>query len=230
MVNLFFSPYYSPVWFAGIDMIIELLGVIVALIIAFYSYKIFRILKEKKYAHFSLAFIFIAASFFVRVAAYALNFFIKPPASIYASQDIVRHIANISLIRIFGIFIPIILMLAAFMVLIVISTGTKDKKLVSLLFILSFMSSFLGVFLDQFWYYLIAFILLAYVAHSFFINYKNNKKTSSLIVFVSFAIFAFSQLMFAFSAIHKYCYVIAEIVQLVSFLMLLAGFVLIFRK
>jgi len=230
MVNLFFSPYYSPGWFAGLDLVIEVLGIIITFIIAIYSHKIFRIIKEKRFLHFSLAFMFISAAFFVRVVSYALNFFIKPPASIYATQDVVRHIAGMSIFRILGIFIPIILMLAAFMVLIVISTKTKDKKLVSLLFILSFISSFLGVFLHQFWYYLVAFVLLVYVCHSFFMNYKNKKRTTSLIVFVSFSIFAFSQLMFALSAFNITCYVLAEIIQLVSFLMLLIGFILIFKK
>lgn len=230
MVNLFFSPFWSPKWFAGFDLAIELLCMIVAIIITAYSYKIFKFIKEKKYFYFSLAFFFISGAFFVRVAVYALNFLIHPPATLNLTQEMVRELAKISALKVLGTFIPIILMLAAFMVLISISLNIKEKKVISLLFILSFISSFLGVFLHQAWYYIISFTLLAYISNYFLTNYKQKRTSTSLVVFVSFAIFALSQFMFVMSTLHRPCYVIAEIVQLVSFVMLLVGFILVLKK
>lgn len=230
MVNLIFSPYWSPEWFRGADLVIELVCMVIAFIITLYSYHIFRFIGEKKFLYFSLAFFFISSAFFVRIAAYALNFFIFVPASQTPTHDLVRNLAHISVLRVLGTLIPIILFLAAFMVLISLNQKLKDKKLISLLFILSFISSLLGAFVHQSLYYLIAFILLVYITHYFYLNCKRKRTVNAKLIFTAFALFTLSQLAFTIAPLVKLAYVGAEIIQLVSFIILLTSFVLIIRK
>jgi hypothetical protein len=229
MVNLIFSPYWAPTWFQGYDLMIELLCFFVTFIISIYAYRIFRLIKEGRYLYFSLAMFFIAGAFFVRILAYGALFFIFQPISISSAHEIVRNATRINLLTTLGILIPIVLMLAAFMVLIAVNMKIKDKKLISLLFVLSFICSLMGAFLHQVWFYIISFVLLFYISHYFYNNYLQKRNANALLVLIAFSLFTISQGLFALSVLIKLAYVFAEIVQLISFVILLIGFIKVFR-
>ena len=57
---------YTPSWFFGIDSIFEFISVFVTIFIGYYSYKIYKLVSDKKYFYFSLSFMFIAISFIAR--------------------------------------------------------------------------------------------------------------------------------------------------------------------
>ena len=61
------SYVFSPNWFYGFDSILELIAVIVSILLVYYSYKCFKLTKEKKYLYFSAAFLSITTGFIAKI-------------------------------------------------------------------------------------------------------------------------------------------------------------------
>ncbi|RJQ15644.1 hypothetical protein C4573_05800 [Candidatus Woesearchaeota archaeon] len=219
----------SPSWFLGYDSLIELFGMFTALLICFYSYRLFRMVKEKKYLYLSLSFFFIGAALAARAGSYLLMYFSWGHIRTIGSP-IAKNIIQSSTLNFLGFSAHIILMLAAFMTLIALNMKVKDKKLISLLFILAFTSSFLGIYVAYALFFIVSFILLLYITHYFYQNYAEKKTAQSRNVLLAFAILTGAQLLFALSSVWNTFYVAAEIVQLISFITLLIHFIRLFRK
>ena len=66
------SLFNTPNWFHGYDLILDSIGLLIALLIAGYSYRIYRINRENRYMYFSLAFLSVALSFMFKVASSAV--------------------------------------------------------------------------------------------------------------------------------------------------------------
>src|SRR3989339_2075033 len=68
--NLPYGPrayVFSPKWFYGFDSIIELIAVVVCILLVYYSYKCFKLTKEKKYLYFSTAFLSLTIAFIAKI-------------------------------------------------------------------------------------------------------------------------------------------------------------------
>jgi hypothetical protein len=53
--------------FYGIDSLVEFLIIIVAFVISYYSHKVYKIINQKNYKYFSLAFLFLGISFIFKI-------------------------------------------------------------------------------------------------------------------------------------------------------------------
>ena len=58
---------YSPQWFYGKDVIIDIVSICVLLLIAFFSINYYRIKKNRNYLYFALSFIILASSFLIKI-------------------------------------------------------------------------------------------------------------------------------------------------------------------
>src|SRR3989344_3657978 len=58
---------FSPEWFYNIDAVLSLIGIIIALILGAYTYKIYGFTRKKKYQYFSYAFFAIAVGSLIRL-------------------------------------------------------------------------------------------------------------------------------------------------------------------
>ncbi|MEA3430735.1 MAG: hypothetical protein U9R08_05660, partial [Nanoarchaeota archaeon] len=58
---------YSPQWFYGIDILFESINVIAALLIAFFSYKIYKYTKDRHCLYFGLSFLAICIAFISKI-------------------------------------------------------------------------------------------------------------------------------------------------------------------
>ena len=67
--------FNTPIWFNGLDIIFEAIILLVALCIAAYSWKIYRLNRENKFAYFSFAFILIALGLLVKTITSAHLYF-----------------------------------------------------------------------------------------------------------------------------------------------------------
>src|SRR3989338_10494791 len=61
------SYVFSPDWFYGFDSVIELIAVIASILLVYYSYKCFKLDKEKKYLYFSAAFLSLTFGFIAKI-------------------------------------------------------------------------------------------------------------------------------------------------------------------
>src|SRR3989338_6643154 len=61
------SYVFSPNWFYGFDSVIESIAVLVSVLLVYYSYKCFKLTKEKKYLYFSTAFLSLTIAFIAKI-------------------------------------------------------------------------------------------------------------------------------------------------------------------
>src|SRR3989338_3094179 len=73
MFQLFFTPH----WFNGWDILIEGIVLIVALLIAAYSWKIYRLNHENRYLYFAFALLLIGAGLLLKITTNSILYFLS---------------------------------------------------------------------------------------------------------------------------------------------------------
>ena len=66
MLNIYLA---RPEWFLGVDASLEAFAAIIALLIAFASYKLYRVTRERSYKYFLASFVLLGGSFLSRAVA-----------------------------------------------------------------------------------------------------------------------------------------------------------------
>ena len=57
-----FRLFFTPGWFNGFDLLFDSIGLVVAMLIAAYSWRIYKLNNENRFMYFSLAFILVSIS------------------------------------------------------------------------------------------------------------------------------------------------------------------------
>lgn len=208
--------------FYGIDSLIELLIIAVSLIIFIYSNKIYKIVKDKNYKFFSLAFLAVAISFAFKILS---NFTILNRVQIRGANFIYIVFTQFRYMEIIN-FISFILyksfLLLGFLILFLIVTKTEDKEKIFFFVYLSIIAILFSIYFNFVFHITLVFLMLFLTLH-FYENYKDHKRVNSLLVFVAFLIILISHIFFIFSDMYSLFYVIGEGLLLIGFLSLLVN-------
>ena len=70
-----FRLFLTPEWFEGVDLIFNAVSLMVAMLIAGYSWKVYRISKENRFSYFSLAFVMVSFSLLMNIITQGLNYY-----------------------------------------------------------------------------------------------------------------------------------------------------------
>lgn len=229
----------GPAWFFGVDAMLEAIVALIAFFVTVASFRVYRLTKEAKYGWFTASFALLTLSFLSR----AITDTIVEELLFACPKNYLPHIFY------FGYLTHIILALAAFLMLFVVTHRVQDKRVIALLALTTFPSLVLSssYFLS---FYGLSFILLTMVSIAYYQNYRKVKSLPSGIVFVSFFLFTLAQAFFLLSAfnpslysflveyflrklINEWWYVAAQASQALSFILLLFALLSIrmkFRK
>lgn len=207
MINVYVR---RPEWFLGADASLELLAAVIALFVAFASYRVYKLTSGKKYLAFMLSFALMTLSFLSRsVTDFILEeLFFTVPNSIAGNIFFAGYLGHI------------FLALLSYLLLISITLDIKDKKLIYLLGLILIPSMLISAsyYLS---FYGLSLILLAFITHSYWRNYKKVCKGSACMVFVGFALLTLAQAFFLLDTINANFYVIAHLSQAAGFISLL---------
>ncbi len=220
---------FSPVWFYGKDIIIDLISVSVLFLIALFSVKYYRMNKENK-NHLLLAtsFIIIAVSFLFKII---MNF------TIYYTGLEAKQLGNITLIYtamkqtdlLFtaGFLMHRVLMLLGLYMLcsIYLKQNRTTIFLVTYLIVISTYFSWSAYFI----FHLTALILLLIITLNYLSNYRKTGHYTIKWLTYSFILITISQMIFMFISICPLMYVIAEVVQLAGYVGLLITFIKVIK-
>lgn len=217
---------YSPQWFFGKDILIDIVSVIVLGLIAFTSFKFYKMNKSnKKYFYTGTSFVILAAAFAFKILTNFTVYYIAPHTrqigyvtltyQTIHSSDILFYIGSLAfrLLTLFGLYM--------------LYSVYHEKQSKSTIFIISYLL-IMVVFLGEAAYYtfhLTAFILLSIITWQYFNNYKENKHNCTRLLAISFLIITISHLLCMFISLSALFYVIAELIQFVGYIMLLVTFV-----
>jgi hypothetical protein len=205
--------------FYGIDSLFEFLVVIVSSIISLYSYKVYKLLKNKNFRYFSLAFLFVAISFVFKILS---NLTILHRVQIVNINSIIVITSQFEYMRLiqftsFILYKTFYLLGALFLFFI----ATKTKKQNKFMFVyLSLLVIILSIFMNFIFYLTLVFIL-TFLTSYYYENYKKNKLTNSFLVFLGFLLLSISQLVLIFSGFRPIIDLLGDILMLSGFLVLL---------
>lgn len=209
--------------FLAIDFVLELIALISVLLIGFYSYKIYKITSQKRYKYFFVAFLLLAISFLTRTLANALTYI----QIIGGRTAEILHL--LGPMNQYGFVLNSFLILTAYMALTCLVLKISDKRVISLLMFFVLLSTFI-IYKIHLMYYFIAGILLVYVVVCFYLNYRENRKKASFLVFLSFFCLFLANISFLFMSNNLLYYYMGHTLRLSSYLLLLCALILIIKK
>lgn len=228
-----FRLFYTPEWFSSWDLIFQGIGLLAVLLIAGYSWKVYRISSENKYGYFSFAFILIGIGL-------VLNMFTQ--GLLYYSS--LRNVATAVLVPIVGMgnvginysdlffrggfLLHMITMLGAWLLIFFVSQKKSGRLksyyevsqialFVYLILLISWVSNF-----KYFVFYLTSTVILGMTVLNYYKNYLNtNGSKNALLVMVSFLLILIGHFFFVFVFLRNNLYVIGEVFLLSGLLLLL---------
>ncbi len=233
--NLPYGPrsyVFSPKWFYGFDSIIEFIAVLVSVLLVYYSYKCFKLTKEKKYLYFSTAFLSLTVAFIAKIIG-ALAIYKPGIRRTALGSTIHQAFAGLTpySINAIALIVHFLFMILGFMVLfLIISKITwKNQRVIALLAYFVIIATWISVVHYQLFYVTNA-VLLLLITHSYYQNYREIKYEKARFVAVAFGVLLVSQVFFVFAIYSSTIYVLAELIQLLGFAYLLIPFILIFKR
>lgn len=225
------SVVFTPRWFHGVDCVFECVAVLVALLIAFYSYKLYTYTKTSSHKYFSVSFLAIALAFISKIVTnlslLPSTVGVLPSESVGAffyghHRMVLEHFLYVG-----GFFSYRLLMLLGLLGVYFVIHRYQAKKMVMFGAYMITMLTLATTF--SIWaypiFYVTAALLLLFIAQFYYDVYygkRGHKKNANVkALLAAFAVIMLAQVTFMLVIAHLYFYVAAEALQLVGFLMLL---------
>ncbi len=216
--------YLSPSWFFGYEVVLELLFAVIALTVALFALKIYRISYQNQIKLFGISFSFISISYFIQSV---FNYLIISKANenisrIFKIQSIARFDAMGLYAHIF--FMTLGLVILAFM------TFKSDKTRIFWLMLITIL---FGIFLSVnilYTFSLFSSIYLVFLSWHFINNYLQNRQKKTLLIALAFLFLLFGSFHFLIPVNHQLFYVIGQILELFAYLLILLNFYLVRKK
>lgn len=225
MINII----YSPKWFYGKDIIIDIISIFVLSLIAFYSIKYYRLnKKEKNYLVLAISFISLAVSFLFKILTnFTIYYHIIETKEVGFVTFTFNAVQSSNLLFFIGFLMyRLLTLLGLFGLYSIYEKQSKPNVLLLIYFVI------ISTYYIDFAYYifhLTSLILLVLILLQYFKNYKKNKNRTTKLLFYSFSVIAISQVFFIFVGLNLYLYVISEILQLLGYIGLLLTFILVLK-
>ena len=224
MLNILFSPK----WFYGKDILIDIVSIIVLGLISYVTFRYYHINKHKKqHLWFSIASLLLSLSFLFKILT---NFTLYQ--QVLRTQQLglftftyqtVQYSDTLFLV---GTLLYRLLTLLGLYVLFSIYYNDQPKPMYLLTVFFIFVSTYFTS-ANYYIFHITALLLLMFVVKKFHDNSIKTKDKLAKLICGSFAVIMLSQLVFVFVHLAGILYVIAEIIQLIGYGLLLASFILV---
>ena len=215
----------STVLFAY-SALLELISLLVASAIGYYSYKIYKYSSERKYLYFAMSFLFITLSFLIHTLRNIEVYFGRTGSIPILDINITSGILTLNKA---AYITQMFLMLSGYMLLTLLTFKLEDKRPVPLFIYFTVISTILS-YRWSLVFSIPSFVLLCYIAYNYYENYLKKKSTKTLLIFSAFSVITLSQILFILTRFFEEFYFIGDIIQLVGYIILLLGLVLVFKK
>ena len=225
--------FFTPQWFNGFDLVFDVIGLVIALLIAAYSWRVYKISQENKFAYFSLAFILLAVGLLFKSFTHGVLYFTPLRDSI---TEVLRPTLGLGLkfsdlYYRAAFFLHMALMLSGWLLIFFISQRSRKRltkyyevSQIALFLYLILLISIVANF-NYFVFYLTSAVIIGMTVLNYYKNYLNTERnTNAFRVMMSFLFILIGNLFFIFVFIFESFYVFGEIFMLVGFLVLLSAY------
>lgn len=233
-----FRLFFTPGWFNGYDLLFSSVGLVVALLIAAYSWRIYRFNRENRFMYFSLAFLLVSVSLAFKIFTSGVLYYYPVRETVYqvigpAAGPGLKYSA---LFYRAGFFFQMASMLLAWLVIFLVSQKSRARLTkfyevsqiglsIYLLLLVSVISNF-----DYKVFYLTSSVLLSLIVLNYYKNYLTTKKKSALKVMAAFLLILAGNMISIFVFLQNGSYVVGEVLALVGFLILLQTYRQVMRR
>ena len=225
--------FFTPGWFNGWDIVFDAVGLLLTLLIAAYSWRMYRVNGDNKFAYFSFAFLLVGLSFLAKIVTSGILYY-TPVRDVAA--DVLRPVAGqrLELSQLFyraGFFLQMVTMLGGWLLIFFISQKSRARLrkfhevtqialFLYLVLLISVVSNF-----KYFVFYLTSGVLLGLIVLNYYKNYLNtNRNANAYKVMLSFLFILVGNFFFIFVFLAQSFYVIGELFLLLGFLLLLSTY------
>jgi hypothetical protein len=211
----------TPDWFLGKDVIIDAFSFLVLLLFFVLSFKNYKLDKNKKFLFLGIGFGLISlaqlATIMTKLVLYFDTTFTRQIGQAIVTYSVIKQV---DIFYYLGFFFYRLLSLLGLYIIYKLPLEKEHKKdfLLSLFFIV--VISILSKDLDYL-FRLTALILLIFITRNYYIIYLQNKSKKTMLLVLAFGILAISQVMFALASPGSFVAVVANIWELVSYIILL---------
>ena len=233
-----FRLFFTPGWFNGYDLLFDSIGLVVALLIAAYSWRVYKFNRENRFMYFSLAFLLVSVSLAFKIFTSGVLYYFPVRETVYQvlGPATGQHLKYSALFYRAGFFFQMASMLGAWLVIFLVSQKSRARLtkfyevsqiglFVYLLLLVSVISNFrYEVF------YLTSSVLLSLIVLNYYKNYLTTCKKSALKVMAAFLFILAGNLFSVFVFLQNGSYVAGEVLMLVGFLMLLHTYRQVVRR
>ena len=224
---------FSPRWFYGIDCISAVIALIITFLIAGFSYRIYKFCKDKKYKYLTLSFLTLSVAFFFKLLTNITVYFEVNKQKILSSLILTYSSLESSDLLISIGFIGFrFLFLAGFMGLFYLLYKHRDRKLLIIMTWLILLATWFSLS-NYFFFHTTAILFLGLLFWYYYraCQTSKSKKIKSLkYLMATFWFLVISQVSFIFVFLSKHLYAVAELLQLIGFLLLLYNMISMFMR
>ncbi len=230
--------FFTPGWFSGWDILIDAVSIIVALLVAAYSWKVYRLNRENRFAYFSLAFILVAIGLLLKTLTSGVLYY-TPIRDVAA--DVLRPLAGprlqfSHLLYRGGFFLQMAPLLGAWLLIFFISQKSRARLhkfhelsqmalFIYLVLLISIVANF-----KYFVFHLTSMVLLGLIVLNYYKNFLNTANKNALRVMWAFLLILVANAFFVFVFLVPGFYALGELFQLLGFLLLLGTYVAITHR
>ena len=192
---------FTPDWFLGSDVSIEIFSFLILFIISILAFRNYKLSEKKSTLHLGLGFLFIAIAGFASVIA-------KFP--IYYDFGIVKEIGNAVFSRFFtllGLYVLYKLPL---------------ERISGEFFLYVYFITIISILSQPFYYvhHFTALLLIIFIINKYYKIYLKEKAGNTKILVLAFAILGLAQVVFLFSKL-AFIYAVVQMIQLIAYIALL---------
>jgi hypothetical protein len=216
---------FTPDWFLQGDVLVEFFSFIILCLFFYFSIRNYKLCGRKGFLHLGVGFLLIALAELSTILTklvlyfdlYAVRFTQNVGRAIVTSQVV----SSVNIFYYMGFFIHSLLILLGLYVIYRINMEKATKKDIMIMVYFIVISAFFGCIFHYYLFYLTSLIFTVFIAENYYKIYKKNKTENTKVLINAFSILAISQVMFLFSKFGGFYVVFAQLLQLVSYIILL---------
>ncbi len=216
--------YFATSWLFSSDFILELLFAVIALVIAIFARKIYKVTDQRPLKFMSLAFFCISISYFIQSL---FNFLLI--MEIRANNSLAAKVKYLILFHSTGIYAYMLFMTIGLSFLVYMTFKTERQRILWLLIatsvtILLFTSDALRIF------FILSSIYLVFITWHFVENYIKNPTVKTLLIALAFVFLLIGNVHFIFSMNHSLFYVMGHLLELAAYILIAVNLYMVLKK
>ncbi|MCF7799128.1 hypothetical protein K9M74_04450 [Candidatus Woesearchaeota archaeon] len=216
----------TPLWFGVTKIIIQLIFALVTLLVAFFSYKVYKLSRQRPTFLFGLGFIALSSAYFIEAL---FNYLLLQGVQTQHLFPAAIGVAQPLQLSIFVVSLQMLLMITGLSLLSYVTLKERGAKI----FLLILSMSLVGIVMSAhvgLTFYIITSIFLLFITAQYFQRHARKPTKNSLMVFMGFGLLFLGNVQLAFAQSLSLLYISGHFISLFGYLLLLVNLLRVVKR